>query len=144
MHVHVTDDYDGLKSALFEVFGVRTGSERFSAEFFRRKQQRGESVRVYAGHSRWLFLKAFTVLSGTAAKILLQPFKAALSANAVKTAVLRSRTDSFTDAIEVTVREDAFGEGSPRSRRASLRSKQTLTRNTCSQRTTSQRQQLPF
>ncbi|XP_003367872.1 conserved hypothetical protein, partial [Trichinella spiralis] len=60
MHVQVTDDYDGLKSALFEAFGVRTGSERFSAEFFRRKQQRGESVRIYAGHSRWLFTKAYS------------------------------------------------------------------------------------
>ncbi|KRY05747.1 hypothetical protein T03_5253, partial [Trichinella britovi] len=45
MDVQETDDYDGLKSALFEAFGVRTGPERFSAEFFRRKQQRGECVR---------------------------------------------------------------------------------------------------
>ncbi|XP_003367867.1 zinc knuckle protein, partial [Trichinella spiralis] len=69
MHVQVTDDYDGLKSALFEAFGVRTGSERFSAEFFRRKQQRGESVRIYAGHSRWLFTKAFTGLSAREERI---------------------------------------------------------------------------
>ncbi|KRX29330.1 hypothetical protein T06_908, partial [Trichinella sp. T6] len=45
MHIQETDDFDGLKSALFEAFGVRTGSERFSAELFRRKQQRSESVR---------------------------------------------------------------------------------------------------
>ncbi|KRZ05965.1 Transposon Ty3-I Gag-Pol polyprotein [Trichinella zimbabwensis] len=51
MDVQETDDYDGLKSALFEAFWVRTRSERFSAEFFRRKQQRGESVRVFAGRS---------------------------------------------------------------------------------------------
>ncbi|KRY26311.1 hypothetical protein T01_13290 [Trichinella spiralis] len=69
MHVQVTDDYDGLKSALLEAFGVRTGSERFSAEFFRRKQQRGESVRIYAGHSRWLFTKAFTGLSAREERI---------------------------------------------------------------------------
>ncbi|KRX70032.1 Histone H2B 7 [Trichinella sp. T6] len=52
MHVQVSDVYDGLKSALFEAIGVGTGSERFSAEFFRRKEQRSESVRVYAGHLR--------------------------------------------------------------------------------------------
>ncbi|KRY07559.1 hypothetical protein T12_7984 [Trichinella patagoniensis] len=88
MHVQVSDVYDGLKSALFEAFGVRTGSE---------------SVWVYAGHLRWLFLKAFRGLSGAADKILLQQFKAGLSVNAVKTAVLRSRTDSFAEAIEASV-----------------------------------------
>ncbi|KRY13794.1 hypothetical protein T12_16503 [Trichinella patagoniensis] len=102
MHVQVSDVYDGLKSALFEAFGVRTGSE---------------SVWVYAGHLRWLFLKAFRGLSGAADKILLQQFKAGLSVNAVKTAVLRSRTDSFAEAIE---------------------SKQALTRKTCSQPSRSQ------
>ncbi|KRY13299.1 hypothetical protein T12_8043 [Trichinella patagoniensis] len=106
MHVQETDDYDGLKSALFEAFGVRTCPERFSAEFFRRKQQRGESVRVYAGHLRWLFPKAFPGLSGAADKILLQQFKAGLSADAVKIAVLRSGTDSFEEAIEVAAREE--------------------------------------
>ncbi|KRX83922.1 hypothetical protein T06_499 [Trichinella sp. T6] len=69
LYVQETDDYDGLKSALFEAFGVRTGSERFSAVFFRRKQQRGESMRDYAGHLRWLFPKAFPGLSGAADKI---------------------------------------------------------------------------
>ncbi|KRX55167.1 hypothetical protein T06_16782, partial [Trichinella sp. T6] len=88
MHVQVSDVYDGLKSALFEAIGVGTGSERFSAEFFRRKEQRSESVRAFRG------------LSGAADKILQQQFKARLSANAVKTAVLRSRTDSFAEAIE--------------------------------------------
>ncbi|KRX53322.1 Gypsy retrotransposon integrase-like protein 1 [Trichinella sp. T9] len=68
LYVQETDDYDGLKSALFEAFGVRTGSERFSAVFFRRKQQRGESMRDYAGHLRWLFPKAFSGLSGAAGK----------------------------------------------------------------------------
>ncbi|KRX36682.1 hypothetical protein T05_6486 [Trichinella murrelli] len=33
MDVQETDDYDGLKSALFEAFGVRTGQEWFFAEF---------------------------------------------------------------------------------------------------------------
>ncbi|KRZ53183.1 hypothetical protein T02_2327 [Trichinella nativa] len=80
MHIQETDDFDGLKSALFEAFGVRTGSERFSAELFRRKQQRSESVRVYAGHL--LFPKVFPGLSGAADKILLQQFKAGLSADA--------------------------------------------------------------
>ncbi|KRZ17827.1 hypothetical protein T11_17970 [Trichinella zimbabwensis] len=48
MHVQETDDYDILKSALFEAFRVRTGSERFSAEFFWRKQQRSvpQDVRI--------------------------------------------------------------------------------------------------
>ncbi|KRZ48930.1 hypothetical protein T02_15513 [Trichinella nativa] len=106
MHVQETDDYDGLKSALFEAFEVRSCPERFSAEFFRRKQQQGESVRVYAGHLRWLFPKAFPGLSGAADKILLQQFKAGLSADAVKIAVLRSGTDSFAEAIEVAAREE--------------------------------------
>ncbi|KRY22623.1 Transposon Ty3-G Gag-Pol polyprotein [Trichinella patagoniensis] len=106
MHIQETDDFDGLKSALFEAFGVRTGSERFSAELFRRKQQRSESVRVYAGHLRWLFPKVFPGLSGAADKILLQQFKAGLSADAVKTAVLQSRTDSFAEAIEGAAREE--------------------------------------
>ncbi|KRX51248.1 hypothetical protein T06_9380, partial [Trichinella sp. T6] len=106
MHVQVSDVYDGLKSALFEAIGVGTGSERFSAEFFRRKEQRSESVRVYAGHLRWLFPKAFRGLRGAAEKILLQQFKVGLSVNAVKTAVLQSRTDSFTEAIEVAAREE--------------------------------------
>ncbi|KRX29001.1 hypothetical protein T09_1868, partial [Trichinella sp. T9] len=79
MHVQVSDVHDGLKSALFEAFGVGTGSERFSAEFFRRKEQLCESVRVYASHLRWLFPKAFRGLSGAADKILLQQFKAGLS-----------------------------------------------------------------
>ncbi|KRY15616.1 hypothetical protein T12_13590 [Trichinella patagoniensis] len=52
MHVQETDDYDGLKSALYEAFRVPTGSERFSGEFFQRKQKRGESVLVYAGQLR--------------------------------------------------------------------------------------------
>ncbi|KRX70026.1 hypothetical protein T06_1129 [Trichinella sp. T6] len=94
MHVQVSDVYDGLKSALFEAIGVGTGSERFSAEFFRRKEQRSESVRAFRG------------LSGAADKILQQQFKARLSANAVKTAVLRSRTDSFAEAIEVAAWEE--------------------------------------
>ncbi|KRY23113.1 Retrovirus-related Pol polyprotein from transposon [Trichinella patagoniensis] len=64
LYVQETDDYDGLKSALFEAFGVRTGSERFYAVFFRRKQQRGESMRDYAGHLRCLFPKAFPRMSG--------------------------------------------------------------------------------
>ncbi|KRX58998.1 Retrovirus-related Pol polyprotein from transposon 17.6 [Trichinella sp. T9] len=106
MHIQETDDFDGLKSALFEAFGVRTGSERFSAELFRRKQQRSESVRVYAGHLRWLFPKVFPRLSGAADKILLQQFKAGLSADAVKTAVLQSRTDCFAEAIEGAAREE--------------------------------------
>ncbi|KRZ88626.1 Transposon Ty3-I Gag-Pol polyprotein, partial [Trichinella sp. T8] len=106
MHIQETDDFDGLKSALFEAFGVRTGSERFSTELFRRKQQRSESVRVYAGHLRWLFPKVFPRLSGAADKILLQQFKAGLSADAVKTAVLQSRTDCFAEAIEGAAREE--------------------------------------
>ncbi|KRX37343.1 Retrovirus-related Pol polyprotein from transposon 17.6 [Trichinella murrelli] len=108
MHIQETDNFDGLKSALFEAFGVRTGSERFSAELFRRKQQRSESVRVYAGHLRWLFPKVFPGLSGAADKILLQQFKAGLSADAVKTAVLQSRTDSFAEAIEGAAREECI------------------------------------
>ncbi|KRZ58227.1 Retrovirus-related Pol polyprotein from transposon 17.6 [Trichinella nativa] len=68
LYVQETDDYDGLKSALFEAFGVRTGSEKFSAMFFRRKQQRGESMRDYAGHLRWLFPKAFPGLSEVATR----------------------------------------------------------------------------
>ncbi|KRZ65375.1 Retrovirus-related Pol polyprotein from transposon, partial [Trichinella papuae] len=91
MDVQETDDYDGLKSALFEAFGVRTGSERFSAEFFRRKQQRGESVRVFAGHLRRLFSKAFPEMSGSADKILLQQFKAGLSADAIDVAAKEER-----------------------------------------------------
>ncbi|KRZ81565.1 hypothetical protein T08_2151, partial [Trichinella sp. T8] len=106
MHVQVSDVHDGLKSALFEAFGVGTASERFSAEFYRRKEQRSESVRVYAGHLRWLFPKAFRGLSGAADMILLQQFKAGLSVNAVKTAVLRSRTDSFAKAIEVAAGDE--------------------------------------
>ncbi|KRX79533.1 hypothetical protein T06_9299 [Trichinella sp. T6] len=106
MHIQETDDFDGLKSALFEAFGVRTGSERFSAELFRRKQQRSESVRVYAGHLRGLFPQVFPGLSGAADKILLQQFKAGLSADAVKTAVLQSRTESFAEAIEGAAREE--------------------------------------
>ncbi|KRY42282.1 Retrovirus-related Pol polyprotein from transposon 17.6 [Trichinella spiralis] len=106
MDVQETDDYDGLKSALFEAFGVRTGPERFSAEFFRRKQQRGECVRVFAGHLRSLFSKAFPEMSGSADKILLQQFKAGLSADAVKTAVLRSEMDNFAEAVEVAVKEE--------------------------------------
>ncbi|KRZ81061.1 hypothetical protein T08_3445, partial [Trichinella sp. T8] len=106
MRVQVSDVCDGLKSSLFEAFGVRTGSEMFSTEFFRRKEKRSESVWVYVGHLRCLFLKAFCGLSGAADKILLQQFKAGLSVNAVKTAVLRSRTDSFTEAIEVAAREE--------------------------------------
>ncbi|KRX42967.1 hypothetical protein T05_11991 [Trichinella murrelli] len=106
MDVQETDDYDGLKSALFEAFGVRTGPERFSAEFFRRKQQRGECVRVFAGHLRRLFSKAFPEMSGSADKILLQQFKAGLSADAVKTAVLRSEMDNFAEAVEVAVKEE--------------------------------------
>ncbi|KRY05697.1 hypothetical protein T03_314, partial [Trichinella britovi] len=106
MHVQVSDVHDGLKSALFEAFSVGNGSERFCAEFFRRKEQRSESVRVYAGHLRWLFPKGFRGQSGAADKILLQQFKAGLSANAVKTAVLRSRTDSFAEAIEVAVGDE--------------------------------------
>ncbi|KRX34471.1 Histone H2B 7 [Trichinella murrelli] len=103
MHVQVSDVCDGLKSSLFKAFGVRTGSERFSTEFFRRKEKQSESVRVYVGHLRLLFPKAFRGLSGAADKILLQQFKAGLSVNAVKTAVLRSRTDSFTEAIKARV-----------------------------------------
>ncbi|KRZ48054.1 Retrovirus-related Pol polyprotein from transposon 17.6 [Trichinella nativa] len=106
MDVQETDDYDGLKSALFEAFGVRTGPERFSAEFFRRKQQRGECVRVFAGHLRRLFSKAFPEMSGSADKILLQQFKAGLSADSVKTAVLRSEMDNFAEAVEVAVKEE--------------------------------------
>ncbi|KRY49993.1 hypothetical protein T03_11234 [Trichinella britovi] len=105
MHVQVWDVCDGLKSSLFEAFGVRTGSERFSNEFFRRREKWSESMRVFVGHLHWLFPKAFRGLSGAADKILLQQFKAGLSVNAVKTAVLRSRTDSFTEAIEVAARE---------------------------------------
>ncbi|KRY53452.1 hypothetical protein T03_8216 [Trichinella britovi] len=93
-------------SALFEAFGVRTGPERFSAEFFRRKQQRGECVRVFAGHLRRLFSKAFPEMSGSADKILLQQFKAGLSAEAVKTAVLRREMDNFAEAVEVAVKEE--------------------------------------
>ncbi|KRX71057.1 hypothetical protein T06_6201 [Trichinella sp. T6] len=37
MHIQETDDYDGLKSALFEPFRMRTGLERFSAEIFRKR-----------------------------------------------------------------------------------------------------------
>ncbi|KRX15655.1 hypothetical protein T07_15271 [Trichinella nelsoni] len=77
MHVQETDYYDGLKSALFDAFGVPTGAERFSGEFFQRKQQRAASVLVYAGQLRWLFLKVFPGLSGAADMILL--FKAGLS-----------------------------------------------------------------
>ncbi|KRX33316.1 hypothetical protein T05_10933 [Trichinella murrelli] len=106
MHVQVSDVCDGLKSSLFKAFGVRTGSERFSTEFFRRKEKQSESVRVYVGHLRLLFPKAFRGLSGAADKILLQQFKAGLSVNAVKTAVLRSRTDSFAEAIEVAAGEE--------------------------------------
>ncbi|KRX48538.1 Transposon Ty3-I Gag-Pol polyprotein [Trichinella murrelli] len=103
MDVQETDDYDGLKSALFEAFGVRTGPERFSAEVFRRKQQRGECVRVVAGYLRRIFSKALPEMSGSADKILLQQFKAGLSAEAVKTAVLRSEMDNFAEAVEVAV-----------------------------------------
>ncbi|KRX69590.1 hypothetical protein T06_4075 [Trichinella sp. T6] len=78
MDVQETDDYDGLKSALFEAFGVRTGPER-------------------------LFSKAFPEMSGSADKILLQQFKAGLSAEAVKTAVLRSEMDNFAEEVEVAV-----------------------------------------
>ncbi|KRX22896.1 hypothetical protein T07_10707 [Trichinella nelsoni] len=106
MDVQETDNYDGLKSALFEAFGVRTGPEWFSAEFFRRKQQRGESVRVFAGHLRRLFSKAFPEMSRSADKILLQQFKAELSADTVKAAVFRSGTDSFAEAIEFAVQEE--------------------------------------
>ncbi|KRZ48624.1 hypothetical protein T02_7374, partial [Trichinella nativa] len=81
MDVQETDDYDGLKSALFEAFGVRTGPER-------------------------LFSKAFPEMSGSADKILLQQFKAGLSADSVKTAVLRSEMDNFAEAVEVAVKEE--------------------------------------
>ncbi|KRY07126.1 hypothetical protein T12_1351 [Trichinella patagoniensis] len=86
MDVQETDDYDGLKWALFEAFEVRTGLERFFTEFFRRKQQRGEGVRVFAGHLRRLFAKAFPEMSGSADKIL--------------------ETDNFTEAVEVAVKEE--------------------------------------
>ncbi|KRY50017.1 hypothetical protein T03_7787 [Trichinella britovi] len=59
MHVQVSDVCDGLKSSLFEAFGVRTGSERFSNEFFRRREKWSESMRVFVGHLRCLFPKAF-------------------------------------------------------------------------------------
>ncbi|KRY74188.1 hypothetical protein T4A_14155 [Trichinella pseudospiralis] len=76
MDVHETDDYDAVfEAGPVEAFGVHTGSE-----FFRRKQQRGENVRVFAGHLRSLFSKAFPEMSGSAEKILLQQFKAGLSA----------------------------------------------------------------
>ncbi|KRY45981.1 hypothetical protein T03_1199 [Trichinella britovi] len=106
MDVQETDDYDGLKSALFEAFGVRTGPERFSAEFFRRKQQRGESVRVFAGHLRRLFSKAFPEMSGSADKNLLQQFKAELSTDTINAAVFRSATESFAGAIEFVAQEE--------------------------------------
>ncbi|KRZ70301.1 hypothetical protein T10_7894 [Trichinella papuae] len=66
MDVQETDDYDGLKSALFEAFGVRNGSER-------------------------LFSKAFPEMSGSADKILLQQFKAGLSAEAIDVAAKEER-----------------------------------------------------
>ncbi|KRX19620.1 hypothetical protein T07_9146 [Trichinella nelsoni] len=102
MHIRETDDYDSLKLALFEAFGVRTSPERFSAEFFRRS----ESVLVYAGHLRWLFPKAFPGMSGAADKIVLQQFKAGLSGDTVKAAVLRSGTDSFAEVIELAAQEE--------------------------------------
>ncbi|KRZ48758.1 hypothetical protein T02_4189 [Trichinella nativa] len=77
--------------------------KRFRSPTFRRKQQRGECVRVFAGHLRRLFSKAFPEMSGSADKILLQQFKAGLSAEAVKTAVLRSEMDNFAEAVEVAV-----------------------------------------
>ncbi|KRX13115.1 Retrovirus-related Pol polyprotein from transposon, partial [Trichinella nelsoni] len=100
MDVQETDDSGGLKSALLEAFWVRTGPERFSAEFFRRKQQRGECVRVFVGHLRRLFPKTYPEMNESADKILLQQFKAGLSAEAVKTAVLRSdmvKTDAYQE-----------------------------------------------
>ncbi|KRX64133.1 Retrovirus-related Pol polyprotein from transposon 17.6 [Trichinella sp. T6] len=65
---------------------VPTGPERFSAEFFRRKQQRGKCVRVFAGHLLRLSSKAFPEMSGSADKIL--------------------ETDNFTEAVEVAVKEE--------------------------------------
>ncbi|KRX84684.1 hypothetical protein T06_9932 [Trichinella sp. T6] len=73
---------------------------------FRRKQQRGESVRVFAGHLRRLFLKAFPEMSGSADKNLLQQFKAELSTDTINAAVFRSGTDSFAEAIEFVAQEE--------------------------------------
>ncbi|KRZ01580.1 hypothetical protein T11_14756 [Trichinella zimbabwensis] len=113
MDVQETDDYDGLKSALFDAFGVRTGSERFSAEFFGRKQQQGESMRVFAGHLRRLFSKAFPEMSGSADKILLQQFKAGLIAEAIEFAAKEERVvTEFTTlkASVASVKTDAHQE----------------------------------
>ncbi|KRX62384.1 hypothetical protein T09_2522 [Trichinella sp. T9] len=89
MDVQETDDYDALKSALFEAFGVRTGPERFSAEFS------GENSNG-----------AFPEMSGSADKNLLQQFKAELSTDTIKAAVFRSGTDSFAEAIEFVAQEE--------------------------------------
>ncbi|KRZ55909.1 hypothetical protein T02_6754 [Trichinella nativa] len=80
MRIQETDDYDGLKSALFEPFRMRTGLEQ------------GENICVYAGHLRWLFLKAFSGIR--------------LSADAIKAVILRSGTDSFMESIEFAVQEE--------------------------------------
>ncbi|KRX38133.1 hypothetical protein T05_9386 [Trichinella murrelli] len=89
MDVQETDDYDALKSALFEAFGVRTGPERFSAEFS------GENSNG-----------AFPEMSGSADKNLLQQFKAELSTDTINAAVFRSGTDSFAEAIEFVAQEE--------------------------------------
>ncbi|KRY44862.1 hypothetical protein T03_7061 [Trichinella britovi] len=104
---HTDEEVRGVLRAMHVQPSVCAPAQRGSPlNFFRRKQQRRESVRVYVGHLHWLFPKAFRWLSGAADKILLQQFKAGLSVNAVKTAVLRNRTDSCTEAIEVAAREE--------------------------------------
>ncbi|KRX14217.1 hypothetical protein T07_14968 [Trichinella nelsoni] len=78
-------------------------------QFIRRKQQCGESGGGDASHWSWLFSKAFPALSGAADKNLLQQFKAGLSAEPVKTAVLRNVADTFAEAIKVPAQEERVG-----------------------------------
>ncbi|XP_003376546.1 transcriptional regulator, CopG/Arc/MetJ family [Trichinella spiralis] len=96
-HVQKTDDFDGLKLALFEAFGVRTARRgsplSYSSANSNEVRVCGFMLVTYAGCSR--------SRQDPAAAIL-----ARLSADAVKTAVLQSRTDSFAEAIEFTAREE--------------------------------------
>ncbi|KRX13649.1 hypothetical protein T07_10826 [Trichinella nelsoni] len=48
-------------------------------------------------------------MSGWADKVLLEQFKAGLSAEPVKTAVLRNVADSFAEAIKVPAQEERVG-----------------------------------
>ncbi|KRX15904.1 hypothetical protein T07_10981 [Trichinella nelsoni] len=93
MDVQETDDYDDLKSALFEAFRVRTGQKGFPLSFS-------------GGNSNGLFSKVFPEMSGSAEKILLEQFKAGLSPEAVKTPVLSSEMDNFAQAVEGAVKEE--------------------------------------